>query len=134
VSKQKSNQPFWKYIFSGLRVGFWRRKSGPMSRPANLEQREIVYQNLRFIVFQSLGLPRRVAPRQSHGRYLTVITTVFELGNVSVPPGPNVTVPITLNTAFDVPAAGVTFWVMIMVCGGFAPFLVDPPSAALGLA
>ncbi len=41
--------------------------------------------------------------------YRTVMTTVFELGNVSVPPGPKVTVPITLNTALDVPAAGVTF-------------------------
>ena len=27
-----------------------------------------------------------------------------------------------------------TFWVMIMVCGGLAPPLVDPPSAAFGLA
>jgi hypothetical protein len=41
--------------------------------------------------------------------YLTVMTTVFELGNVSVPPGPKVTVPITLNTDLDVPNAGVTF-------------------------
>jgi hypothetical protein len=50
------------------------------------------------------------APRQSLCRfYLTVMTTVFELGNVSVPPGPKVTVPITLNTDLEVPAAGVTF-------------------------
>src|SRR5712671_1990185 len=62
------------------------------------------------------------------------MVTVFELGNVSVPPGPKVTVPITLNTALDVPAAGVTFSVMIMVCGGFAPFLVVPPGAADGFA
>jgi hypothetical protein len=47
--------------------------------------------------------------RQSAFFYLTVMTTVFELGNVSVPPGPKVTVPITLNTDLDVPNAGVTF-------------------------
>jgi hypothetical protein len=39
--------------------------------------------------------------------------------------------PTTLKIALDVPAAGVTFWVMIMVCGGFAPFLVEPPSDAV---
>ena len=65
VPKQKSNQPFWKYIFSDLRVDFWQRKSGSMSRPANLEQKEIVWQNLRFIVFEKLGLPGCGCTRQS---------------------------------------------------------------------
>ncbi len=41
--------------------------------------------------------------------YLTVMVTVAELGSVSVPPGPKLTLPMTLNTALDVPAAGVTF-------------------------
>ena len=45
-------------------------------------------------------------PRQSCCFYLTVMTTVFELGNVSVPPGPKVTVPITLSTALDGAVAG----------------------------
>lgn len=47
--------------------------------------------------------------RQSPCAYLTVMVTVAELGNVSVPPGPKLTVPMTLNTALDVPSAGVTF-------------------------
>lgn len=55
------------------------------------------------------------------------MVTVAELGSVSVPPGPKLTVPMTLNTALDVPADGVTFCVMIMVDGGLAPFLFEPP-------
>ena len=37
------------------------------------------------------------------------MVNVAELGNVSLPPGPKLTVPMTLNTDLDVPAAGVTF-------------------------
>lgn len=48
-------------------------------------------------------------PGSPLGVYLTVMVSVTELGNVSVPPGPKVTVPITLNTALDVPFAGCTF-------------------------
>lgn len=48
--------------------------------------------------------------------------------SVSTPPGPKVIVPVALNTVPRVVPAGlVTFKVTIMVCGGFAPFLVDPP-------
>ena len=50
-----------------------------------------------------------IASRQAFDCYLTVIVRVVELGSVSVPPGPKLTVPNTLNTALDVPAAGCTF-------------------------
>src|ERR1051326_7228021 len=63
--------------------------------------------------------------------YRTVMVTVAELGSVSVPPGPKVTVADGLNTAFEVPPAGVTSSVMIIVDGGFAPFFLEPPRDAV---
>ena len=61
-----------------------------------------------------------------------VIFTVTLFGKVSVPPGPNVMVPVELNTVpFVVPAGLVTFTVTIIVCGGLLPFLVDPPRDAV---
>lgn len=60
------------------------------------------------------------------------MVTVAELGRVSVPPGPKLTVAVGLYTAFDTVA--VTFWVMIMVDGGFAPFFLAPPRDACGFA
>src|SRR5580765_576469 len=59
------------------------------------------------------------------------MATAAELGRVSVPPGPNVTVPVGESVCPDVPAAGVTLTVTIMVCGGFAAFLVEPPRLAV---
>ena len=60
--------------------------------------------------------------------YLTVMVTVALLGKVSVPPGPNVIDPVEVKTEpCGVVAGGVILVVTIMVCGGFAPPLVDPP-------
>jgi len=70
---------------------------------------------------------RNQLPDRSNS-HLTVIVTVAVLGSVSVPPGPNVMVPVDWNTVpCAVVAGGVTFVVTIIVCGGLAPFLVDPP-------
>src|SRR5216683_3939734 len=61
-----------------------------------------------------------------------VIFTVALFGRVSTPPGPNVMVPVELNTVpFTVPAGFVTLTVTISVCGGLAPFFVEPPRAAV---
>lgn len=73
----------------------------------------------------------RLHPGSPELFYLTLMATVAELGNVSVPPGPNVTVPVGDSVCPDVPAAGVTLTVTIMVCGGLAPFLVEPPRLAV---
>lgn len=61
-------------------------------------------------------------------RYRTVIVKVATLDTVSVPPGPKVTVPVGWKTAFEVPAAGVTLMITVMVDGGLAPFFFGPPS------
>ena len=53
------------------------------------------------------------------------------LGRVSVPPGPKLTVPVGWKTAFEVPAAGVTLMITVMVDGGLAPFFFDPPSVGV---
>lgn len=60
-------------------------------------------------------------------RYRTVIVKVATLGRVSVPPGPKLTVPVGWKTAFEVPAAGVTLMITVMVDGGLAPFFLLPP-------
>ena len=51
-------------------------------------------------------------------RQRTVIVKVATLGRVSVPPGPKVTVPVGWKTAFEVPAAGVTLMITVMVDTG----------------
>ena len=53
------------------------------------------------------------------------------MGRVSVPPGPKLTVPVGWKTAFEVPAAGVTLMITVMVDGGLAPFFFDPPNVGV---
>ena len=53
------------------------------------------------------------------------------LGRVSVPPGPKGTVPLGWKTAFEVPAAGVTLMITVMVDTGFTPFFLEPPRVAV---
>src|SRR5262249_51984049 len=77
---------------------------------------------------RNAGLPEAVSSGSPCWSYLTVIVTVALLGRVSVPPGPKVIVPVEVNTEpCGVVAGGVRLVVTIMVCGGFAPPLVDPP-------
>lgn len=77
-------------------------------------------------------LPRRVgAPRQFRWDYLTVMVSVATLETVSIPPGPKLTVPVGWKTDFDVPAAGVTLMITVMVEGGLAPFFLAPPSVGV---
>ena len=71
--------------------------------------------------------PRRCCILAAFDRYRTVIVKVATLGRVSVPPGPKLTVPVGWKTAFEVPAAGVTLMITVMVDGGLAPFFLGPP-------
>src|SRR5689334_3354735 len=80
------------------------------------------------LLARNAGLPVAVCSGSPCWSYLTVIVTVALLGRVSVPPGPNVMVPVEVNTEpCGVAAGGVRLVVTIMVCGGLAPPLVDPP-------
>jgi hypothetical protein len=85
---------------------FLAQKSGPVDEPVFFA-RIILKQKPFFPGMRTAEM--LFTSRQSPWAYLTVMVTVAELGNVSVPPGPKLTVPMTLNTALDVPAAGVTF-------------------------
>jgi len=57
------------------------------------------------------------------------MVTVATLERVSSPPGPKLTVPVGWKTDFEVPAAGVTLTITVMVDGGLAPFFLGPPKA-----
>src|SRR6266850_1625511 len=73
------------------------------------------------------GLPGR-GERPGNFGYRDVMLTVTEFGRVSVPPGPKVTVPLIGKTALVAfVALFVMFIVTIMVVGGLAPPLVEPP-------
>jgi hypothetical protein len=59
--------------------------------------------------------------------YLAVMVRVNVLGNVSMPPGPKVTVPLGWTGTFLIAAVAVTVVITVMVVGGLAPFFLDPP-------
>ena len=90
------------------------RELGPHSKCTG--QKETGLRKRKPVVWLSVSDCRDVvAPRQSRDCYLTLMATVAELARVSVPPGPKVTVPVGESVCPDVPAAGVTLTVTIMV-------------------
>ena len=79
------------------------------------------------IVVPKPGLPRRVGTSAVPDCYFAVMVRVRELGRVSIPPGPKVTVPLGCTGIFLIAAVGVTVVITVMVDGGLAPFFLGPP-------
>jgi len=55
------------------------------------------------------------------------MVSVTEFGNVSIPPGPKVTVPLGWTAMFLIAAVAVVDTITVMVEGGLAPFFLAPP-------
>jgi len=72
-------------------------------------------------------LPRRVVRPGSSDCYFGVMVKVSELGRVSIPPGPKVTLPVGCTCTPFAAAVGLTFMMIVMVDGGLAPFFRGPP-------
>ena len=63
--------------------------------------------------------------------YLAVMVRVTEFANVSIPPGPKVTVPLGWTAMPLIAAVGVTVVITVMVDGGLAPFFLPPPNVGV---